>query len=129
MTLNDDAQARARDHAIDFAARRERESRRSYARRPKKIADVVAQLIAKRGYGRHESDDKLAAAWSAAAGKTLAAVSRVGKVRRGMLEVWVANSIAMQEFSFEKERIVAELGRTLPDANIRGLKLRIGQIT
>ena len=118
----------ANDAEADFAARREREQRRHYARRPKKIADVVAQLIANRGYGRHESDDELATAWNAAAGKTLAAVSRAGKVRRGTLEVWVANSIAMQEFSFEKERILAELARTLPDANIRGLKLRVGQI-
>jgi hypothetical protein len=125
--LYDDHQARARDHAIDFAAKREREERRSFARRPKKIADVVAQLIAKRGYGRVETDDRLAAAWAAAAGR-LAGVSRAGKIRRGTLEVWVASSIAMQEFSFEKEHILAELARTLPDTNIRGLKLRVGTI-
>ena len=125
---DDDRQARASDHATDFAARRDREARRAYARRPKKIADVVAQLIAKRGYGRLEADDQLASAWSAAAGSALAAVSRAGKMRRGTLEVWVANSIAMQEFGFEKDRILDELARTLPDAKIRGLKFRVGQI-
>jgi hypothetical protein len=125
--LHDESSARARENAIDFAARRQREERRSYGRRPKKIADVVAQLIAKRGYGRVQSDDRLSEAWAAAAG-TLAAVSRPGKIRRGTLEVWVASSIAMQEFSFEKDRILAELARTLPDTNIRGLKLRIGTI-
>jgi predicted nucleic acid-binding Zn ribbon protein len=128
MTLHDESHARARDHAIDFAARREREERRSYARRPKKIGDVVAQLIAKRGYGRHQTDDELAAAWAAAAGKTLAAVSRAGKIQRGTLEVWVTNSTAMQEFTFQKERILAELNRTLPTMNIRGLKFRVGTI-
>jgi hypothetical protein len=115
--------------AADFAARREREARRQYARRPKKIADVVAQLVAKRGYGRIEADGELAAAWRNAAGEQLAAASRPGKIRRGQLEVWVANSTILQEFTFQKQRIVAELARLMPTANIRGLRLRVGQIT
>jgi len=114
--------------ATDFAARRAHEERRSYARRPKKIADVVAQLIAKRGYGRHEATDQLAAAWSAAAGDALAAASRAGRIRRGQLEVLVANSTVMQEFSFQKQRILTELGRLLPDAKIRDLRFRVGAI-
>ena len=124
--LHDDSEARA--HAIDFAARRERHERWVYATKPKKIADVVAKLIAKRGYGRHQTDDELAAAWIEAAGPTLAAASRPGKINRGTLEVLVANSIAMQEFTFEKQRILTHLNRTLPNVNIRGLKFRVGQI-
>jgi predicted nucleic acid-binding Zn ribbon protein len=113
----------------DFAAHRQREERRFYGRRPKKIADVVAQLITQRGYGRLGTSEQLAEAWSAAAGETLAKVSRVGQLRRGQLEVWVANSTAMQEFSFQKQRILAELQRQLPDSKITGLRLRVGQIT
>jgi hypothetical protein len=115
--------------AADFTSRREQERRRRYARRPKKIADVVAQLITKRGYGRIETNDVLAGAWAAAAGEPLAAASRPGQLRRGQLEVWVADSTTMQEFTFNKQRILAELGRRLPDANIRDLRFRIGQIT
>jgi len=113
----------------DFTARRQRESRRQYARRPKKIADVVAQLVTKRGYGRIDADEELAAAWRTAAGEQLAAASRPGKVRRGLLEVWVANSTILQEFTFHKQRVLTELTRLVPDANIRGLKLRVGQIS
>lgn len=128
MTFSDDPLARAADHAIDFAARSEREAKRSYARRPKKIADVIAQLITKRGYGRIEASEQLAGAWSAAAGEPLATYSRPGKLRRGTLEVTVTNSTIMQEFSFQKEGILAELGRRMPDAKIRDLRFRVGTI-
>jgi len=129
MTLHDERLARAADHAIDFAARRRREERRSYARRPKKIADVVAQLIAQRGYGRIDANEQLTDVWAAAAGEPLATYSRPGKLRRGTLEVTVTNSTIMQEFTFQKQRILAELGRALPDAKIRDLRFRVGTIT
>jgi predicted nucleic acid-binding Zn ribbon protein len=128
MSLYDTSEARAADTAADFAARREREARRSYARRPKKIADVVAQLITQRGYGRIEANEDLAAAWAAAAGEPLATYSRPGKLRRGTLEVSVTNSTIMQEFSFQKQRILAELGRKMPGAKIRDLRFRVGTI-
>jgi hypothetical protein len=118
----------ANDASTDFTARRQREEHRFYGRRPKKIADVVAQLITQRGYGRVGADEQLVAAWQKAAGDALAKMSRAGKLRRGQLEVWVANSTAMQEFGFEKARILAALQRELPDAKIRDLRFKVGQI-
>jgi hypothetical protein len=88
----------AADETADFAARREREKRREFARRPKRIADVLAELITTRGYGRIEADRQFGAAWTAAAGELLARSSRAGRLHRGKLEVLVANSITMQEF-------------------------------
>lgn len=113
----------------NFTTRRQREERRFYGRRPKKISDVIAQLITARGYGRIGTDEQLVAAWQKAAGETLAKASRVGKLRRGQLEVWVANSTMMQEFGFEKARILAALERDLPDAKIRDLRFRVGSIS
>ena len=49
------------DDIADFNDRREREQRRYYARRPKKISDVLAKLITLRGYGRFQADAELAA--------------------------------------------------------------------
>lgn len=128
MSLYDTPEARAVDTAADFAARRDREERRSFARRPKAIRDVLAQLLNKRGYGRIAANEKLAEAWTAAAGESLAAASRPGKLSRGTLEITVTNSTIMQEFTFHKHQILAELGRTLPDAKIRNLRFRVGQI-
>jgi len=116
------------ESAADFVARREREKRRAYARRPKKIADVLAQLITKKGYGRTEANAALEEAWRTAAGETLARASRPGKVSRGRLEVLVTNSTTIQEFSFAKRRILAQLEKLIPDARIRDLRFRVGPI-
>jgi len=115
--------------AADFAARREREQRRHYARRPKKIADVLAQLITARGYGRIQAAADFTAAWQAAAGPSLARCTRPGRLRRGQLEITVSNSTIVQEISFQKQRILAALQQELPDARIRDLRFRIGSVT
>lgn len=115
--------------AADFAARRDRERRRHYARRPKKIADVLAQLITARGYGRIQADADFATAWQAAAGETLARYTLPGRLRRGVLEITVGNSTIIQELTFQKQRILADLQEQLPTARIRDLRFRIGGIT
>ena len=116
------------DDITDFAARRDKEQRRHHARKPKTIRDVMAQLITLRGYGRFQADAALAEAWAAAAGVALARFSRAGQIRRGKLEVIVSNSTIMQELGFQKQHVLAELTRRLPDARIRDLRFRIGSI-
>jgi predicted nucleic acid-binding Zn ribbon protein len=114
--------------ASDFIARRGREQRRHYARRPKRIADVLAQLITARGYGRIQANAAFTAAWQQAAGPELARFTRPGQIRRGQLEVTVANSTIVQELTFQKERILATLQAALPDARIRDLRFRLGPV-
>jgi predicted nucleic acid-binding Zn ribbon protein len=116
------------DAASDFAARREREQRRHYARRPKKIADVLAQLITARGYGRIQADGEIHAAWQTAVGMPLARFTRPGRVRHGKLQITVTNSTIVQELTFEKQRILAALQAEVPQARIRDLRFRIGTI-
>jgi predicted nucleic acid-binding Zn ribbon protein len=112
----------------DFLARRERARARHYARRPKKIGDVLAQLITARGYGRIQADANFAAAWQAAVGPALAKYTHPGRLRRGVLEVIVANSMTVQELTFQKQEVLAKLQADLPDARIRDLRFRIGSI-
>jgi predicted nucleic acid-binding Zn ribbon protein len=119
----------AQDDIADFKQRREREERRYYARKPKNIRDVVAQLITLRGYGRFQSDANLASAWKAAAGEALARFSRPGQIRRGKLDVTVTNSTMVQELNFQKQPILAELSRQMPDAKITDVRFRVGKIT
>jgi predicted nucleic acid-binding Zn ribbon protein len=119
----------ASDAATDFIARRGREQRRHYARRPKKLTDVLAQLITVRGYGRIQANADFAAAWQKAAGPALARFTRPGQIRRGQLEVTVANSTIMQELAFQKDRIFAALQAELPDCTIRDLRFRLGSIS
>ena len=109
--------------------RRSRSHRRwFYSRQPKPVADIIAQLVQKRGYAQVRAAGQWNEAWAAAAGDQFAAVTEVGQIRRGVLEVTAANSLVMQELGFEKERILAELQTTLPDAGIKQLRFRVGRI-
>lgn len=117
------------ESAAEFAARRDREQRRHFAKRPKSIGDVLAQLITARGYGRIQADGELASAWRAAVGESLARYTRPGQLRRGQLQVTVSNSAIVQELTFQKERIMAALVEQLPGATIRDIRFRVGSVS
>jgi predicted nucleic acid-binding Zn ribbon protein len=95
---------------------------------PRPIGDVMAQLLARRGYAREMGSAALAEAWQQAVGAEMAAVSRPGLVKRGTLEVIVANSALMQELTFSKAEFVAKLARLAPDEKIGSLKFRVGAV-
>ncbi len=98
------------------------------ARRPKQIGDVLSELMARRGFARVESAKNYDAAWGEAAGPLLATYTRVGTLRRGTLEIMVANSTVIQELGFQKQTLLETLGRLLPDEGIKDLRFRTGPI-
>lgn len=96
--------------------------------RPKPIGDIMAQLFARRGYARERAGAGYAGAWQAAAGEVVARWTRAGIVRRGSLEVLVANSALMQELTFQKPALLAKLQQLLPDEKLTGLRFKVGAI-
>ena len=96
--------------------------------RPKKIADVLSEVMARRGYARIESSVELEQAWRTAAGELAAIYTRVGTVRRGVLEVIVGHSALVQEITFQKVAILGHLARLAPDQRIGDLRLRVGPV-
>ncbi len=95
---------------------------------PKPIGNILAQLMARRGYARVESAGLSAEAWRQAAGEQLAALSRPGQVRRGVLEVLVTSSTLVQELGFQKQQLLKRLHELLPDEKIGDLRFRVGPI-
>ena len=112
----------------DLERRSQSHRRWYYGRQPKPIADVIAQVVQKRGYAQVRAAGQWNEAWAAASGEQFAAVTEVGQLRRGVLEVMVANSLVMQELTFEKERILKHLQTARPDAGIKQLRFRVGKI-
>ncbi len=94
---------------------------------PKKIGDVMAGLLARKGYARVQAATACETAWKEAAGK-LAAHSRPGNVNRGVLEVVVRNSAALQELTFQKKKLLKRLQEKLPDEKIADIRFRVGTI-
>jgi predicted nucleic acid-binding Zn ribbon protein len=84
--------------------------------------------LARRGYARQTAASGCEAAWREAAGPMLAKISRPGNIRRGVLEVFVANSTLVQEMGFQKVQILERLRHRLADDSVRDLRFRVGPI-
>ena len=100
--------------------------RRVPIRPAKKISDVLSQLLAKRGYARVQAAAAFDEAWREAAGERYAAQTRCGHVRRGVLEVFAANSAIVQELTFIKTSLLQKLSSLAPDQEIKDLKFKVG---
>ncbi|MFZ1933648.1 MAG: DciA family protein [Thermoguttaceae bacterium] len=98
------------------------------ARGPQTIGNVLSELMSRRGYARIQSAAAYDAAWAEAAGPLAAKYTRPGQVRRGILEVIVANSTLMQELGFQKQDLLDALAKLLPDEGIEKLRFRVGNI-
>jgi len=118
----------------DLSKRSEKERARFYARRPKRAGDVVAAVIAKHGYAAVKGADQIRDGWAKAAEEVLgdaaiAGMTAAGALKRGVLEVIVANHVVMQEINFHRPGLLAAAQAALPDAKITGLRFKVGRIT
>ena len=100
----------------------------STSRGPKSIGNVLAELLARQGYARVQSSQNYEAAWREAAGPVAAQYTRVGALRRGALEVVVANSTLVQELTFQRPALLQALAQRLPNEGIKSLRFRVGSI-
>lgn len=95
---------------------------------PEPIGNILAELMARRGWARLQSCAALEAAWREAAGELAARYSRPRSIRRNTLDVVVTNSTLLQDLSFQKASILSRLHSLLPDQPIRDLRFRLGSI-
>ena len=98
------------------------------AKGPARIGDILSELLMRRGLARVQGAEALEEAWTEAAGPLAAQYSRVAGVRRGKLEVVVANSTLIQEFTFQKNELIKKLQGLLPDEKIADLRFRVGAV-
>lgn len=100
--------------------------RQFFSRRPKQMGNVVAQLMARKGYGQEKSNAELSTAWQNIVGERFKNQTSVGTIRRGVLEVIVGNSLLNQRLEFEKKRLLTELNNRLPQIKLKNIRFRIG---
>jgi predicted nucleic acid-binding Zn ribbon protein len=95
---------------------------------PKPIAEVLAQLMARRGYAREQTAAAYGEAWRRAVGEPMNQFTQAGQLKRGALEITVANSVLVQELGYRKTELLAKLTQLLPDQNIQSLRFRVGTV-
>jgi predicted nucleic acid-binding Zn ribbon protein len=94
---------------------------------PEKLGEILGRLFTARGWGRRQGRLHLERAWAEAVGPDFAAQTRVGNLRRGVLEVVVANAVLLQELAhFHKRRLLEQLRRRLPGTPLTDLRFRAG---
>src|SRR5262245_7521720 len=90
---------------------------------PELLSEVLSRLFAARGWGRRQERLHLEEAWAEAVGPERAASTRVGGLRRGILEVEVNNAILLQELAqFHKRKIIERLRQRLPRTNVTDVR-------
>jgi predicted nucleic acid-binding Zn ribbon protein len=96
-------------------------------RGPEKLGEILARVFTARGWGRRQGRLHLEKAWAEAAGPDFAAQTRVGALRRGVLEVVVGNAVLLQELAhYHKRRLLEDLRRRLPHTPVNDLRFRAG---
>ena len=76
-------------------------------RGPEPISEVLSRLFAERGWGRRQDRLRLEQVWAEVAGADIAKQTRVGAMRRGVLEIEVSSGALMQELAgFHKRRLL-----------------------
>ena len=94
---------------------------------PELLGEILSRLFTARGWGRRQDRLRLEKAWAEAAGPEHAAHTRVGALRRGVLEVVVGNAVLLQELThFHKRRLLEQLRGRLPGTPLTDLRFRAG---
>ena len=92
---------------------------------PENIADILGRMFTARGWGRKNDRLRLEGAWADAAGPDLLKDTRVGGIRRGVLEVEVRSAVLLQELTqFHKRGLLAKLRAAMPGQPLTDIKFR-----
>lgn len=91
------------------------------------LGEVLARMIAARGWGRRQARLHLERAWAAAIGPDQESHTRVLGLRRGVLEVEVNTPVLLQELaSYHKRKLLAKLREQLPNHTVTDLRFKAG---
>ena len=98
-------------------------------RGPRPLSAVLGDLFTVRGYNRLFARQELENAWKKAVGEPDCHQTRLGEVRRGVLNVTVAHSTLLEELSsFRKSLLLKALRFDAPATVIRDIRFQVGAV-
>ena len=98
-------------------------------RGPRPLSAVLGDLFTVRGYNRLFARQELENAWQKAVGEPHCHQTRLGEVRRGVLNVTVAHSTLLEELSsFRKLSLLKVLHSDAPATVIHDIRFRVGAV-
>jgi predicted nucleic acid-binding Zn ribbon protein len=98
-------------------------------RGPRPLSEILGDLFTMRGYGRLLARQELEDAWNAAVGEPYCRQTRLGEVRRGVLNVTVAHSTLLEELvAFRKPALLDAMRAGAPATTIHDIRFRVGPV-
>src|SRR5262245_14779359 len=98
-------------------------------RGPKALSEILGELFASRGYGRLRAQMELESAWNTAVGEPHCRQTRLGEVRRGVLNVTVAHPTLLEELAaFQKPALLQALRQNAPGTVVHDIRFRVGHV-
>lgn len=98
-------------------------------RGPRALSEILGELFTVRGYGRLRALSELEEVWNTAVGEPHCHQTRVGEVRRGILNVTVAHPTLLEELTaFRKPELLQALRTGAPGMTIHDIRFRVGPI-
>jgi hypothetical protein len=93
------------------------------------LSEILGELFAVRGYARLLARQELEDAWKKAVGEPCCQQTRLGEVRRGVLNVTVGHSTLLEELAaFRKPALLAALRSAAPATTIHDIRFRVGAL-
>jgi Dna[CI] antecedent, DciA len=94
------------------------------------LSEILGELFTVRGYARLLARQELEDAWDRAVGERDCRQTRLGEVRRGVLNVTVGHSTLLEELAaFRKPALLAALRSGAPGTTIHDIRFRVGAVT
>ncbi len=98
-------------------------------RGPKPLSEILGELFASRGFGRLRALKELEDAWNGAVGEPVCRQTKLGEVRRGVLNVTVAHPALLEELAaFRKAALLAALRQNAPGTVVHDIRFRVGPV-
>ncbi len=92
---------------------------------PKRLGDLLGLIMAKYGYAQSAGRVELERAWAEVVEPRIRDRTRLGPIRRGVLEVAVDSGSLLADLEgFHKHEILQQLQQKMGSAAIKGLKFR-----
>ncbi len=102
--------------------------RQKRMRRPQNAANIVARVLTNRSIAATKTDEQLNEIWQQSVGESFANQTKPGMIRRGILEVFVANSAVHQQLAFNKKSILKKIKKTELLKNVKDIRFKIGTV-
>jgi hypothetical protein len=95
--------------------------------RPKSVSSILDRLLIERGYAAEQSTQIIQDQWRVAVGDSLFEQSRIGKIQRGVLQVYALNAIVMSELGYAKRNALQHLQTALPEFKIKDIRFLLNR--